>query len=180
MGVRARLKLLALAIVLVGIAACSGDGMTEQEVMALIEEHSVPGDKGDAGPMGPEGPQGLQGATGASGQDGEDGEDGQLGKDGKDGKDGESGQAFMTVSWDVPASDSFSDGTWLVGDDIEAGTYRVIPEEGYCYWERLSGLTGDFDDIIANGNPGGPAYVEILATDRAFTSSDCGNWAKVE
>ncbi len=41
-----------------------------------------------------------------------------------------------------------------------------------CYWERLSGLSGDFDDLIANDNANGSYYVTIDASDVAFTT-DC-------
>lgn len=76
-----------------------------------------------------------------------------------------------------PAS-SFGDGTFLVGSEILAGTYKTSNDVGRCYYERLSGLTGSFDDIIANGNPKGPAIIEILPTDKAFKSSGCGTWVK--
>ncbi len=71
----------------------------------------------------------------------------------------------------------FGDGTWVVGEDIEPGVYR---NEGgtSCYWERLSGLSGEFGDIIANDNPDGPAVVEIASSDTAFSSQRCGTWSQ--
>jgi hypothetical protein len=42
-----------------------------------------------------------------------------------------------------------------------------------CYWERLSGLGGTFQEILANGNPPGPEIVTIAATDKAFNSTRC-------
>ena len=59
-------------------------------------------------------------------------------------------------------------------------TYRsVVP--GSCYWERLSGLSGSFDDIITNENvdSGQQAFVEISPTDVAFKADDCGTWTPV-
>ena len=89
----------------------------------------------------------------------------------------------MTVNWQAPPNGMFGQGTWRVGSDIEPGLYRTLVEgEGFldsCYWARLSGLTGDFDDIIANDNATGAVYVEILPTDLAFESG-CGPWTKVE
>lgn len=76
------------------------------------------------------------------------------------------------------SSVDFGDGTWVVGEDIEAGTYRNGGDGGWCYWERLSGLSGEFGDIIANGNPDGPAVVEISKSDAAFASQGCGTWTK--
>ena len=71
----------------------------------------------------------------------------------------------------------FSDGTWLIGPDIEPDIYETVElGSGSCYWERLSGLSGGFDDIIANGNPAGKALVEIKAGDEAFSSERCGDW----
>ena len=46
-----------------------------------------------------------------------------------------------------------------------------------CYWERLSGLSGTIDDVIANDLPSGQAVVEIAGDDVAFNSTDCGEWS---
>ena len=92
----------------------------------------------------------------------------------------------MTVAWAVPANDKFSDSIWRVGNDIQPGIYRTIPPEGRvaglpgCYWVRLSGLSGDLDNIITNKNTGDPTQVEILSTDAAFESNGCGEWSKID
>lgn len=59
-----------------------------------------------------------------------------------------------TADEDAESSDegpktSFVDGTYLVGSEIQPGTYRAQPEDS-CYWERLSGLSGLSSDRIAN------------------------------
>jgi WD40 repeat protein len=72
---------------------------------------------------------------------------------------------------------SFSDGTFIVGTDIAAGTYRADGGDG-CYWARLSGFTGDMDDVIANDIPTGSAIVTIKASDKGFSTSGCGTWGK--
>lgn len=73
------------------------------------------------------------------------------------------------------------DGTWLVGtnaDRIKPGVYRS--EAGQpCYWERLSGLSGESVDLIANGYRTGQQLVEIKATDYAFGAQGCGKWVPV-
>lgn len=74
---------------------------------------------------------------------------------------------------------SFKDGTHLVGTDIQPGMYRNQGTER-CYWERLSGLSGESSDILANDNPTGQAYIEILPSDRAFNSKRCGTWELAE
>ena len=74
---------------------------------------------------------------------------------------------------------SFGAGTWLVGSDIEAGRYFANPRDG-CYWERLSGLSGTLDDIIANefiGFDSPQEIVDIGPSDLAFnTDEDCRRW----
>lgn len=82
------------------------------------------------------------------------------------------------------AGSTIADGTWLVGTDIEPGTYRTLVPEGelitMCYWARLSDVTGE--GIITNdigSEPGQQMVVEILDTDVAFESSGCGTWEKI-
>ncbi len=70
------------------------------------------------------------------------------------------------------------DGIYLVGKDINPGTYRNGGTSG-CYWKRSSGTSGDFGEILANGNESGPAVVTIESSDVAFTSKRCGQWALV-
>lgn len=69
----------------------------------------------------------------------------------------------------------FESGTFAVGSDIQPGTYRG--EGGtFCYWERLSGFSGEFEDIIANGNGDYPQVVAIEEGDAGFSSEGCGGW----
>lgn len=70
---------------------------------------------------------------------------------------------------------SVDDGTWTVGEDIEPGTYSTtVPDDSIgCYRERLSGFSGELDDII---EPGVQTTVTIESSDEAFTSQDCGTW----
>ncbi len=71
---------------------------------------------------------------------------------------------------------TFGDGTFAVGKDIAAGTYRTRTAADGCYWERLKGFTGELGDIIANDNAHGPTVVTIAASDKGFTSHRCGEW----
>lgn len=77
---------------------------------------------------------------------------------------------------------SFGDGTHVVGQDIEPGTYRTSGPAsgglGMCYWSRLSNTSGEFDAIIANGVPTGPATVTIRSGDEAFETTGCSTWTK--
>jgi hypothetical protein len=75
------------------------------------------------------------------------------------------------------------DGTFLVPSEVKAGTYRTtVPEGGHCYWERLRGTSGTLSDVIANDNsdPGARVIVTIKASDKAFHTEGCGDWAKVK
>jgi hypothetical protein len=67
-------------------------------------------------------------------------------------------------------------GTHLIGEDIDPGIYTGMAGEGLlasCYWERLSGLSGTLDDIIANDNSNGLYYIEVKDTDVAL-GTECG------
>lgn len=66
------------------------------------------------------------------------------------------------------------EGTHLIGIDIEPGIYVGLAGDDIlssCYWERLNGLSGEFDDLIANDNSEGLYYVEILPSDKAFKTA---------
>lgn len=73
----------------------------------------------------------------------------------------------------------FGSGTWIVHVDIAAGTWRAPGGDG-CYWERLSGFSGEGDDIEANGFGDTNPTVEISSSDRGFSTNDCGNWTKLD
>lgn len=65
-----------------------------------------------------------------------------------------------------------------VGTEVKPGLYRTT---GRGYWERLSGSSGEFEEIIANGNGnGGQTYVEIKATDKFFKTSRFDDWELVD
>ncbi len=74
---------------------------------------------------------------------------------------------------------SFGRGWWLVGVDITPGLYRT--EEYVRYFERLSGLGGELQDIITNALPSqGPVVVEIKASDIAFQSRTDVLWTLID
>jgi hypothetical protein len=60
-------------------------------------------------------------------------------------------------------------GTVKVGKDVKPGTYQT--ETPDCYWERLSGFSGETKDVLANGFTGANGgFVAIESSDLAFTS----------
>lgn len=70
-------------------------------------------------------------------------------------------------------------GTYLVGYDIQPGTYKGQAGSdvgGSCYWERLRSVAGDFDSIIANDNATGQFYVQVLASDFALKTACQLEW----
>ena len=71
------------------------------------------------------------------------------------------------------------DGTFIVGTDVEPGTYRGS-STGRCYWARLRNFTGR-GDILANDYVSAPGavIVTIDASDAGFKSSDCGRWERI-
>lgn len=72
----------------------------------------------------------------------------------------------------------FGDGTYVVGTDIQPGTYRTRVASSNCYYARLRGFGGTIDDIIANNNTEAPTVITISSSDKGFESSSCGTWTK--
>jgi hypothetical protein len=74
---------------------------------------------------------------------------------------------------------SITAGTYLIGNDIQAGTYRGqtgVDFSDSCYWERLRGVDGDFDSIIANDNATGQFYIQVLQSDFALMTACQLEW----
>lgn len=73
------------------------------------------------------------------------------------------------------------DGVHRVGDDIDPGVYTtdgpdpdgIVP---MCYYARLSGLSGELDDVIANNNIEGSGTVEVSESDAALELSGGCEW----
>ncbi|MGG5171405.1 hypothetical protein ACQR35_04365 [Pseudarthrobacter sp. J1738] len=84
----------------------------------------------------------------------------------------------VTAAEKTKAANTISDGTWTVGKDITAGTYRATSDVGgSCYWGiYTSGSNGD--DIIENDIPGGGRPSVVLTQGQDFKSSRCGTWEK--
>jgi DnaJ domain len=84
---------------------------------------------------------------------------------------------IATAIDDPPAQDSatFSDGQWLVGEEIPPGIWRAIRPRG-CSWKRLASIEGDVDIVAASGSY---LTVEIPELDAAFWTEGCGWWTQV-
>jgi hypothetical protein len=86
-------------------------------------------------------------------------------------------------SREAPGKTTYGDGTYLVGVEIDPGTYKttgpdkdsVIP---MCYWERAKNDSGELGSIIANHNSEGPDRVTVKAGETVKFSGDC-KWTEV-
>lgn len=91
-------------------------------------------------------------------------------------------EAGLTQAEEKQAANTIpGDGVFEVGVDIQPGTYKSagpVDTDWGGYWARLSGTSGEFDDIIANGNPTGPVTVTIADSDVAFETTGMKEWVK--
>jgi hypothetical protein len=84
----------------------------------------------------------------------------------------------VTAAEKTKAANTVADGTWTVGKDITAGTYRATADVGSsCYWGIYeTGSNGG--NIIENDLPGGGRPSVALSAGQDFKSSRCGTWQK--
>src|SRR5215212_8417343 len=66
-------------------------------------------------------------------------------------------------------------GTFAVGAQVAPGRWRSDGGD-LCYWERLSGLGGELDELLASAGVPGPVAVDVAPADAAFRSFGCGTW----
>jgi hypothetical protein len=85
----------------------------------------------------------------------------------------------------APKTTMETDGTYRVGTDIVAGTYRSDGRRSFeeggesdCYWARLNDLNPTH--IIANNISSGPQEVAIQPSDAAFLTHSCQPWKKTD
>ncbi len=72
---------------------------------------------------------------------------------------------------------SFSgSGNYIVGTDIQSGTYRTRVGSSGCYYSRLSGFGGDLSDILSNEMTDYPSVVTISLSDKGFKTVRCATW----
>jgi predicted nucleotide-binding protein len=74
------------------------------------------------------------------------------------------------------------DGVYLVGSDIQPGTYRTAgpadAKHGSCYYALLS--TTNTQDIITNNNVNGPAVITVGPDVKAVHFSGCKPWHRLD
>jgi hypothetical protein len=86
--------------------------------------------------------------------------------------------AEVEAATEAAKPEEISDGTWEVGSDLSAGTYRAAGGE-YCYWEiRTSAHAGgSIDEILENGLGKNPTVT--LSEGQWFESNECGTWTEL-
>lgn len=81
------------------------------------------------------------------------------------------------------AKNGVFDGTYVVGDDMEPGTYKTLIRTGQkgirdCYWERSNGsgetIANDFITLAPDG------VTATVQDGEGFTSENCGAWKKID
>lgn len=75
------------------------------------------------------------------------------------------------------------DGQYLVGEDIQAGTYKTAGPENDnfglgCYWARTKNASGEMEAIIANDNITGQSRVTVNRGEY-FETKGCLKWERV-
>jgi hypothetical protein len=87
-------------------------------------------------------------------------------------------EAAVTTVEQTVAAASVEEGTWTVGRDIDAGTYRTSEAvTGQCYWGiYTSGTNGS--DIINNDIVSGGFPTVTLREGQDFENSRCGTFVK--
>jgi len=81
-----------------------------------------------------------------------------------------------------PAAATVDDGTWTVGDDIPAGTYKVnqpIASGSLCYW-AITKTGSNGGDIVANDLPSGGRPSVVVKRGQDFETNGCGTWTKTK
>lgn len=71
---------------------------------------------------------------------------------------------------------SMNEGTYLVGEDVKAGSYKTAgPTTSMCYWSRNKDDSGELRAIIANDIVHGPGRV-TLSRGEIFETNGCETW----
>lgn len=76
-------------------------------------------------------------------------------------------------------------GTWAVGSEVKAGSYKTVaPEDEFigCTWQRLKSDDGEFNSIITSDiiPPGTAGRLQIKKTDKFIALSGGCIWTPVK
>lgn len=70
----------------------------------------------------------------------------------------------------------FGPGSHLVNSEVAPGTFTASSPSASCYWERLDSAGNIIDNNFVTS--GTQVQATILASDYAFNSRGCGDWAQ--
>ena len=82
----------------------------------------------------------------------------------------------VTVTYTPPKPAGIGPGTYLVGTDMEPGSYKSVGTDRGCYWARLR---NDAGDIIANDLVNGPGPARFTARKGEFVQISMCEFVKV-
>lgn len=72
------------------------------------------------------------------------------------------------------------DGIYLVGTDIQPGTYKAGPSpSGNCYTEVDRNLNDDLNSIMSNNNTSGPVVLQVPSSAKSIKVSGCADFHKI-
>ncbi|WP_108719515.1 hypothetical protein [Miniimonas sp. S16] len=87
-------------------------------------------------------------------------------------------EAAVTGAEQRIAETTIREGTWVVGRDVEPGTYATAGEvRSGCYWSIYVSGTNQ-DDIVQNDIVTGGRPTVTIAEGQDFTTRGCGSWLK--
>jgi hypothetical protein len=78
-----------------------------------------------------------------------------------------------------PNPPTITNGTWTVGVDIPAGSYRATDAGTECFWEIRKSGTTDAEGIVENQLGVGP-WTATLSAGQDFETDGCGTWTKMK
>ena len=119
-----------VAITAILSASCGSQGLTEAEVVELIQQHSTPGPMGPQGPQGIAGPQGVRGEQGERGEQGLQGPRGATGPKGEIGRQGPQGPTSESLSIPGHIMDSYGRGVVYIESGNVAGSGFIFETRG--------------------------------------------------
>jgi ABC-type Fe3+-hydroxamate transport system substrate-binding protein len=75
----------------------------------------------------------------------------------------------------APVGGLLGDGTFIIGSDVQPGTYKAPDSGSQCYWELKDASGGTIDNYIQAG----PAVVVIPPSAFSITTARCAPFTKV-
>jgi len=87
---------------------------------------------------------------------------------------GESAKAKPPASLFSDADYGWSGVTWIVGPDLEPGTWEVLSASPDCAWD----VTSTGQDDVGRSNRGGGHWRVSLVAGEMFETTQCGTWRR--